>query len=98
MPGGDEQADLDGRATAYLAEEEGGRPEFFTGLPVHLASSKGQSSPSPSSQPSTPSLWFYLFENCTRRNYPSAALYPNQVKWKLSEETSPSVSPQLSSG
>lgn len=24
MPGGDEQADLDGRATAYLAEEEGG--------------------------------------------------------------------------
>lgn len=40
MPGGDEQADLDGRATAYLAEE-GEKPESFTGLPVHLASSKG---------------------------------------------------------
>lgn len=67
----------------------------FSGPPIHLALSKGQSN---SSQPCKPSLWFHLFENCTRRNHPSAILYPKQVKWKLHVETYPSVIPQLSSG
>lgn len=99
MPGREEQAALDGRTDCSLAEKN--KPESFTGFsghPVHLALSKGQSSPSLSSQPNKPSLWFHLFENCTRTNHPSAILYPNQVKWKLHEETYPSVIPQLSSG
>lgn len=86
----------------WLPSSSKNKSEFFTGFlggdPVHLAFSEGQSSPSVFSQPCKPSLRFHLFENCTRKNHPSAILYPNQVKWKLHEETYPSVIPQLSSG
>lgn len=99
MPGRVEQEGLDKRTVSYLAAKN--KFESFTEyseFPAHSALSKGQLSPSLSSQPQEPSLWFYLFENCTSRNHPSAILYPNQVKWKLQEETYPSVIPQLSSG
>lgn len=99
MPGRDEQSALDERTDSYLAAKTSlNLSQGFSGHPVHLVFSKGQSSPSLSSQPHKPSLWFHLFENCTRRNHPSAILYPNQVKWKLHEETYPSVILQLSSG
>lgn len=99
MPGRDEQAVLDEESDSHLAAKTSlNSSQGFGGDPVHLAFSEGQSSPSVFSQPCKPSLRFHLFENCTRKNHPSAILYPNQVKWKLHEETYPSVIPQLSSG
>lgn len=104
MPGRDEQAALEERTDSYLAAKTSLGPSLgFRGHPIYLAFSKGPSGPSRSSQPHRPTpqptlLWFHPFGNCTRRNHPSAILYPNQVKWKLHEETYPSVIPQLSSG
>lgn len=93
---------MEERTDSYLAAETSlGPSSGFQGILFIWLSQKDR--PVPHFPPSLtdrpqPPPWFHLFENCTRRNHPSAILYPNQVKWKLHEETYPSVIPQLSSG
>lgn len=104
MPGRDEQAALEERTDSNLAAEMRlGPSRGFQDILFIWLSLKDRPVPRfPPSLPDSPPRptlhWFHLFENRTRRNHPSAILYPNQAKWKLHEETYPSVIPQLSGG
>lgn len=99
MPGRDEQAVLDEESDSHLAAKTSlNSSQGFGGILFIWLSLKDSQVPQFSPTLANPPSGFICLKIAQEKSHPSAVLYPNQVKWKLHEETYPSVIPQLSSG
>ena len=94
MPGRDEQAVLDEESDSHLAAKTSlNSSQGFGGILFIWLSLKDSQVPQFSPTLANPPFGFICLKIAQEKSHPSAILYPNQVKWKLHEETYPSVIP-----